>query len=275
MRYGFLVAIHILVLVIAVFLLLLWMVPKKKKGVMLMISSTPTSTCIYEIVIVSLTLLRQKGYARTEVEEIRSDVLPDEESRILLLRIFPHCRAFRLQHNPRKNPEHRRIRINPSDAVHHALSFPVEEWSSLSFSSTLRFRQKTLNVVVLDCGERQSDVLSVLSNFSWIRVHQSPKVDIQGTMADADCILGSGKGLEYQMHMKPGGTIMEFTSHVQTSSRYHTMAIAMRHFYLMFYRGRLSHPLLQQYEGDSTSIDGEFKQQLTHVMKYLQSMYLQ
>jgi hypothetical protein len=273
MRYGFLVAIHVLVLVIAVFLLLLWMVPKKKKGVMLVISSTPIS--IYEILIVSLTLLRQKGYARTEVEEIRSDVLPDEESRVLLLRVFPHCRAFRLENHPRKNAEQRRIRINPLDAVHHALSFPVEEWSSLSFSSTLRFRQKTLNVVVLDCGERHSDVLSVLSNFSWIRIHQSPEVDIQGTMADADCILGSNKGLEYQMHMKPGGTVMEFTSHVQTSSRYHTMAIAMRHFYLVFYRGRLSHPLLQQYEGDSTSIDGEFKQQLNHVMKYLQSMYLQ
>lgn len=266
MRYGFLIAIHVLVLLTAILLLLLWMIPPKKKTIVLVISSVPLS--VYDVIIVSMTVLLKKGYVRGDVVAVECPILPHGKSTTLFMRIFPNCRSFR-----RKQPSRRgqaRIRIDPSEMAHHALSFPVDEWSSLFFSHRLRLRQNTLNVVVLDCGDYHAQVIAVLSSLSWVRIHLSPITE--RSMADADCLLGSSE-LDHQMHMKPGGVVMEFTED-DRSSRYHALAIAMRHCYLVFSHGRLSHPLLQQYQGTTAPMDGEFKNQLTHVMNYLRSMYL-
>jgi hypothetical protein len=154
--------------------------------------------------------------------------------------------------------------VDPRDISHHALSFPVDDWSSLFFSNTLRARQQHMTVVVLEDCPRRSEVIAVVEQCGM-------RAASKQFIASADCVIGTS--LDEQMYMKPGGVVIELTED-STPSIYHAMAIAMRHFYLVFYQGKLSHPILMHHKQTQHCIDGQFEKQLQQVLQYLQTMYV-
>jgi hypothetical protein len=255
-RYGFLIAINLMLILMAA-LLFFWKTKPTKNPVELVVMEEGSH---HGGIVVALTLLRKKGYRREDVETLRWNDPPQKN---LLQKVFPN--AYRRHTHTTNNKQQKRIiRANPRDISHHALSFPVDDWSSLFFSNTLRARQQRMTVVVLDCGERQHNVLAIVERCG-LRV--VPKESI----ASADCVIGTT--LDEQMYMKPGGVVIELTEN-NTPSLYHAMAIAMRHFYLVFYQGRLSHPILMHQNQKQHCIDGQFEDQLHQVFQYLQTMYV-